>query len=132
MGFLGPNGAGKTTLLRILDGKVVPDAGSVVLAPGVKVSRLTQDVPRDFRGSVTEIQDLHYDKIVNVGVRDQAGELGEAQVVAPLPGGGERLQEPLTIFLPRRPRRKGNGSEGICSPTAAKTPLPWSGSGRNC
>jgi ATP-binding cassette subfamily F protein uup len=55
IGLLGRNGAGKTTLLRILDGKVVPDAGKVVFAPAVKVSRLTQDVPRDYIGNVTKI-----------------------------------------------------------------------------
>ncbi len=55
IGLLGRNGAGKTTLLRILDGKVQPDAGSVVVSPGVTVSRLTQDVPRDFTGSVKSI-----------------------------------------------------------------------------
>jgi ABC transport system ATP-binding/permease protein len=55
IGLLGRNGAGKTTLLRILDGEVVPDHGSVVLAPGASIARLTQEVPRDLAGSVHEV-----------------------------------------------------------------------------
>ncbi|MCG8653205.1 MAG: ATP-binding cassette domain-containing protein [Pirellulales bacterium] len=55
IGLLGRNGAGKTTLLRILSGQVQPDHGQVIPAPGVKVSRLTQDVPRDYAGNVKSI-----------------------------------------------------------------------------
>jgi ATP-binding cassette subfamily F protein uup len=55
IGLLGRNGAGKTTLMRILCGKVEPDSGEVVLAPGVKVSLLPQDVPRDFGGRVSDV-----------------------------------------------------------------------------
>jgi ATPase subunit of ABC transporter with duplicated ATPase domains len=33
LGIVGPNGAGKTTLLRVLAGLVVPDRGTVALAP---------------------------------------------------------------------------------------------------
>ena len=55
IGLLGRNGAGKTTLLRILDGQVKPDSGSVVLSPGNKVARLTQDVPADVAGTVRSI-----------------------------------------------------------------------------
>ena len=55
IGLLGRNGAGKTTLLRILDGKVQPDNGSVVISPGVKIARLTQDVPRELSGTVKSV-----------------------------------------------------------------------------
>ncbi|MFK8112560.1 MAG: ATP-binding cassette domain-containing protein [Rubripirellula sp.] len=55
IGLLGRNGAGKTTLLRILDGEVQSDSGSVVLAPGASIARLTQEVPRDLTGSVHEV-----------------------------------------------------------------------------
>jgi ABC transport system ATP-binding/permease protein len=55
IGLLGRNGTGKTTLMRIMAGDVVPDTGSIVLAPGVKVARLIQDVPRDWTGTVREV-----------------------------------------------------------------------------
>jgi ATP-binding cassette subfamily F protein uup len=43
--LIGRNGAGKSSLLRVLSGELPPDAGSVWRAPGVRVSRLDQDVP---------------------------------------------------------------------------------------
>jgi ATP-binding cassette subfamily F protein uup len=52
---LGRNGAGKTTFLRILSGQIPPDAGQVVLAPGAKVSLLTQDVPQHLTGTIDEV-----------------------------------------------------------------------------
>ncbi len=55
IGLLGRNGAGKTTLLRMFDGEVVPDHGSITFAPHSTVARLTQDVPRDWSGTVTSI-----------------------------------------------------------------------------
>ena len=55
IGLLGRNGAGKTTLLRILDGELEPDSGLVSLSPGVKVSRLTQEVPAGLSGRVREV-----------------------------------------------------------------------------
>jgi ABC transport system ATP-binding/permease protein len=55
IGLLGRNGAGKTTLLRILSGEVEPDGGNVAFAPGVRVSRLAQDVPQDLTGSLREV-----------------------------------------------------------------------------
>lgn len=55
IGLLGRNGAGKTTLLRMLDGKIQPDHGSIVLSPGATVARLTQDVPRDLSGTIGSI-----------------------------------------------------------------------------
>lgn len=55
IGLLGRNGAGKTTLLRMFDGEVVPDHGGITFAPHTKVARLTQDVPRDWTGKVTDI-----------------------------------------------------------------------------
>ncbi len=36
LGLLGPNGGGKSTLLRVLAGQLVPDAGTVVRAEGLR------------------------------------------------------------------------------------------------
>jgi ABC transport system ATP-binding/permease protein len=42
---IGRNGAGKSSLLRVVAGEIPPDAGSVWRSPGLRVSRLAQDVP---------------------------------------------------------------------------------------
>jgi ATP-binding cassette subfamily F protein uup len=55
IGLLGPNGAGKTTFLRMLTGNVEPDHGEIALAPGARAALLSQDVPRDITGRVTEV-----------------------------------------------------------------------------
>ncbi|NNE00649.1 MAG: ATP-binding cassette domain-containing protein [Pirellulaceae bacterium] len=55
IGLLGRNGTGKTTLLKMLVGEVQPDHGTITLAPGIKISRLTQDVPRDLTGSIHDV-----------------------------------------------------------------------------
>ena len=43
--LVGPNGAGKSSLLKVIAGEAAPDAGSVWRAPGIRISRLEQDVP---------------------------------------------------------------------------------------
>ena len=43
--LIGRNGTGKTTLLRLLGGELHPDGGSVSIAPGCRVGRLSQDAP---------------------------------------------------------------------------------------
>jgi ABC transport system ATP-binding/permease protein len=43
--IIGRNGTGKSTLLRAISGDQLPDAGTVWLAPAVRVARLEQDVP---------------------------------------------------------------------------------------
>lgn len=55
IGLLGRNGTGKTTLLKMLVGEVQPDHGSITLAPGTRIARLTQDVPRDLAGSIESV-----------------------------------------------------------------------------
>jgi ATP-binding cassette subfamily F protein uup len=54
IGLLGRNGSGKTTLMRLLRGDLKPDGGEVILAAGVKVALLEQDVPQDLSGRVLE------------------------------------------------------------------------------
>ena len=43
--LIGRNGAGKSSLLRVLSGEQPPDSGTIWREPGLRVSRLAQDVP---------------------------------------------------------------------------------------
>jgi ABC transport system ATP-binding/permease protein len=43
--LIGRNGAGKSSLLKVIAGDIPPDSGTVWRAPGLRVSRLDQDVP---------------------------------------------------------------------------------------
>src|SRR5216684_7553851 len=45
VGLMGRNGAGKSTLMKLIHGDLRPDAGEIELAPGMKISRLAQEVP---------------------------------------------------------------------------------------
>jgi ATP-binding cassette subfamily F protein uup len=46
IGLLGRNGAGKSTLMKLLGGELSPDQGEIEYEPGLKISRLAQEVPR--------------------------------------------------------------------------------------
>jgi ATP-binding cassette subfamily F protein uup len=43
--LIGRNGTGKSSLLRVITGEVAPDAGTIWKTPGMRISRLEQDVP---------------------------------------------------------------------------------------
>ena len=62
--LIGRNGAGKSSLLKLLTGEMLPDAGTIWRAPGLRVARLEQDVPGEG------------DRTVFDEVADGLGELG--------------------------------------------------------
>ena len=53
--LLGRNGEGKSTLLRLIAGELQADDGERVVAQGVRIARLTQEVPEQLHGSVFEV-----------------------------------------------------------------------------
>jgi ATP-binding cassette subfamily F protein uup len=53
--FLGRNGAGKSTFMKIIAGEISPDSGESIVAPGVRIAYLSQEVPVGISGSVFEI-----------------------------------------------------------------------------
>jgi ATP-binding cassette subfamily F protein uup len=50
--LIGRNGTGKSSLLRVLSGEQPADTGTIWREPGLRVSRLDQDVPAAGEGSV--------------------------------------------------------------------------------
>src|SRR4051812_18409571 len=52
--LLGRNGEGKSTLLRLIQGVISPDEGEVIRRQGIRIARLTQEVPEGQGGSVAE------------------------------------------------------------------------------
>jgi ATP-binding cassette subfamily F protein uup len=53
--LIGRNGAGKSTLLRLLAGELKADDGEIRVQSGVKVARLTQEVPHEVQGTVFDV-----------------------------------------------------------------------------
>lgn len=53
--LLGVNGTGKSSLLRVLAKESEPDSGDVVYSSGVRVARLSQQVPSHLEGRVLDI-----------------------------------------------------------------------------
>jgi ATP-binding cassette subfamily F protein uup len=53
--LVGRNGTGKSTLMKLLNDELQADGGEVVREQGLKVARLTQEVPHDIRGAVFDV-----------------------------------------------------------------------------
>ncbi|MBU2537933.1 MAG: ATP-binding cassette domain-containing protein [Proteobacteria bacterium] len=53
--LVGRNGEGKSSLMKILTGEIEPDRGEITRQKGLRVARLTQEVPADLDGTVYEV-----------------------------------------------------------------------------
>jgi ATP-binding cassette subfamily F protein uup len=53
--LLGRNGEGKSTLLRLLAGAIQPDSGDILRQSGLRVGRLTQELPPGMSGTVRDV-----------------------------------------------------------------------------
>ena len=47
IGFVGKNGCGKTTLMKIIDGRILPNAGEVTIGQTIKIGYYTQEIEQD-------------------------------------------------------------------------------------
>lgn len=45
--FIGPNGCGKTTLMKMIEGRVLPDAGERIIGQTVKIGYYSQEIETD-------------------------------------------------------------------------------------
>ena len=53
--LVGRNGEGKSSLMKILSGEIEPDRGEITRQKGLRVARLTQEVPVGTTGTVYEV-----------------------------------------------------------------------------
>jgi ATP-binding cassette subfamily F protein uup len=53
--LIGRNGAGKSTLLKLADGEVAPDGGEIWRAPGLRIARLSQELPFDDDATIFDV-----------------------------------------------------------------------------
>jgi ATP-binding cassette subfamily F protein uup len=53
--LLGRNGTGKSTFMKIIAQEIQPEDGELVVRQGVRITRLEQDVPKGFIGSVFDV-----------------------------------------------------------------------------
>lgn len=53
--LIGRNGTGKSSLLKIIEGKVIPDGGEVIVHNNAIVASMIQEVPSDIKGSIAEV-----------------------------------------------------------------------------
>ena len=47
VGFVGHNGCGKTTLMKMIDGRIQPDSGEIVIGQTIKIGYYSQEIEKD-------------------------------------------------------------------------------------
>ena len=115
-GLVGPNGSGKSTLLRILSGDEQPDAGSLILAPGIRIGHLRQGFADTPEGTLADILNGPTDELIRthreldtalsmygdpaVGLESAADAHATATVAFETAGGYPALDE-LSVLLAR-------------------------------
>lgn len=53
--LIGRNGTGKSSLLKIIESKVTPDSGEIIVHNNAVVASMIQEVPSDIQGSITDV-----------------------------------------------------------------------------
>jgi ATP-binding cassette subfamily F protein uup len=102
IGLLGRNGTGKTTLLRILSGRVEPDGGEVVYAPGATASLLPQDVPEHLAGTTRDVVLGGFDGVVSDHDTAWKAEQRVKRVLTEMQLSPDSLVETLSSGMKRR------------------------------
>ncbi|MCK5914646.1 MAG: ATP-binding cassette domain-containing protein, partial [Deltaproteobacteria bacterium] len=53
--LVGRNGTGKSTLMKLVAAEIVPDSGRLLWTEGVKIARLSQEIPQSLNGTVYDV-----------------------------------------------------------------------------
>lgn len=53
--LIGRNGEGKSTLLKLINGELIPDSGDIARQKGLCTAYLSQEIPRELKGTVFKI-----------------------------------------------------------------------------
>lgn len=77
IGFVGSNGCGKTTLMKIIDQRIEPDSGKVIIGQTIKIGYYTQEIEQDPSAGIAymdpKIRVIDYIKNTAEFVRTQDG-----------------------------------------------------------
>lgn len=57
--LMGRNGSGKSTLMKLISGELPPESGELIRSQGLRVALVSQEIPRDIRGTVFEVTAQH-------------------------------------------------------------------------